>query len=90
MTINYKDLNTMILCTTRYGLGRKTYIILDVAELLIKYKDEISSSIREIICKEIEQFLKYSKAPNPELVQSEEYSIWQNALEQLKNVKDIP
>lgn len=43
------ELDTLLFLSFRYALGRKTYIVDQVADLLIKYRDKLHiNSIRQI------------------------------------------
>ena len=52
-----KELELMLLCTFRYALGRMSYIVSDVAELIEKHWDSISKSHQGIILKELTKAL---------------------------------
>ena len=47
------DLNTLFICAFRYAIGRKTYIASDVADILAKYKSELTDTAKALIKKEI-------------------------------------
>lgn len=59
--MNGKDLETLILCSFRYSLGRKTYITSEIASLIIKYEDKLKPWIKERICHEIAYSLKINQ-----------------------------
>ncbi len=44
-----EDIDTLVFCSFRYALGRKTYIVNDVVDLIIKYKDQLSLNTIELI-----------------------------------------
>ncbi len=48
-----EDLNTLLFCSFRYVLGRRTYITRDVAELIVKNSLSLSKRTRELIQREI-------------------------------------
>ena len=48
------EICTLLLCSFRYALGRKTYIVNEVCELLIKYKDWMTTHLKKKICSEIQ------------------------------------
>lgn len=52
------DLNTLILCAFRYALGRKTYIVKDISDLILKYQDNLQPHIIDRIRKEIVQAIE--------------------------------
>lgn len=47
------ELNTLLLCAFRYALGRKSYIVSDIASLICVYRKHLSPHTRERIIKEI-------------------------------------
>ena len=51
--MNQKDLDTLIICSFRYALGRRTYVVDDVIDLIIKYESKLGDWIKERICYEI-------------------------------------
>ena len=53
--IRNDELGDLIICAFRYALGRKTYITNTIAELIIKYKDELSTSDTEVIKRDIKR-----------------------------------
>lgn len=52
------NLNTLIICSFRYALGRKTYIVSDICDLIMKYYSDLQPHIVDRICKEINQALE--------------------------------
>ena len=51
--MNNHNLTTLILCSFRYALGRSTYIVQEIADLIIQFKDELPFWVKARICKEI-------------------------------------
>lgn len=56
--VNTGELNTLILCAFRYALGRKSYIVSDIASLISDYSEHIEPHIKERICKEIKEAIE--------------------------------
>ena len=52
--MNNHDLNTLILCSFRYALGRRSYIVQEISDLIVRYIDEIQPWVKEKIIKEVE------------------------------------
>ncbi len=53
--INWYELNTFLLCSCRYAIGRRTHVVQDIANLIIKYKLGLDPHTRGLIIREIEQ-----------------------------------
>jgi hypothetical protein len=51
--MNKHETNILMLCAFRYALGRRSYIVDDMANLLIKYKSTLNVYTRVLIIKEI-------------------------------------
>ena len=65
--MNKKDLNTLYFCAFRYALGRLTYIVSTVTDLLIKAtKDGTLDEVnRDLMTREIKRALGAGKAGMP-------------------------
>ncbi len=57
-----EQLNIALFYAFRYALGRMTYATYDVAELLLEYKDRLTSVNKEIIKREIERAIETGNA----------------------------
>lgn len=49
------DLETLIICSTRYAVGRKTYITWDIATIILKNIDTLSRNCLLILNRDIER-----------------------------------
>ena len=47
------DFNTMAIYSFRYALGRRTYAVSEMVDLLIRRKDELSPFTKKLMIKEI-------------------------------------
>lgn len=65
--MNKKDLNTLYFCAFRYALGRMTYIVSTVTDLLIKAtKDGTLDEVnRDLMSREIKRALDAGKVEMP-------------------------
>tara|TARA_Y100000310_G_scaffold263550_1_gene273806 strand:+ start:137 stop:499 length:363 start_codon:yes stop_codon:yes gene_type:complete len=52
--IEQKEIRDLLFYSFRYALGRSTYAVEDVADMIIKYWDMLSSNEKSCIIKEIE------------------------------------
>lgn len=63
-TLNQQDLETLLLCSVRYALGRRSYIVSDVCRIVketLKGMDD-SDNIRGLILVDVDQALEHSRA----------------------------
>jgi hypothetical protein len=56
------DFEILIICAFRYALGRKTYVVYEVANLVARYKQELSAFAKELIVREIDEALRLNHA----------------------------
>jgi hypothetical protein len=47
------EFNTMAWCATRYALGRKTYVVSDICNILINYADYLDKANKDLMSDEI-------------------------------------
>lgn len=57
-----QEQDTILFYAFRYALGRMTYAVSDVAELLIKYKNILTPLHKERIIKEIDEAIERNSA----------------------------
>ena len=62
MEITPRDFDIMIFWAFRYALGRMTYSVDDLRELLIKYKADILPRTKKKIIEEIDKTIKTNRA----------------------------
>jgi len=60
--IEFHELQTFLMCSFRYALGRKTYIVKDVCELLTKYMGNIERYHQRKIIVEICEAIERNEA----------------------------
>jgi len=60
--MNDYEIDKVLFFSFRYALGRMTYVVGDVCDLLIKYKDKLSDFHKDLIKKEITLALRDDKA----------------------------
>ena len=58
MGFNVADIHTLILCAVRYALGRKTYIVYDVAEIVKKNPSELRDDTLILLDRDIRRELE--------------------------------
>lgn len=59
---NIRDVNTLIFCSFRYALGRRSYIVFDVVDLITKHYHNLYYQTKELIHKEIIAAIKQDEA----------------------------
>ena len=52
------ELNDLLVCAFRYAIGRKTYVVPTIADLLLKYKDILSETSKAQIIRDINRAVK--------------------------------
>jgi len=62
--MNNEELNTLIFCSFRYALGRMTYIVSSVVKIILDNWNDIDSSTKELIYKEILQAIDENRYGN--------------------------
>lgn len=62
--MNKKDLNTLYFCAFRYALGRMTYIVSTVTDILIRAAEDgtLDEMNRDLMAREIKRALDADKA----------------------------
>jgi hypothetical protein len=53
--IDYLDFQSLILYAMRYALGRKTFAVSDVAEMIEDHMQELNKSTMELMVRDIEK-----------------------------------
>ena len=56
------ELETLLFYSFRYAIGRMTYVVGDICDLLIKHKDKLSKMTKELIIKDIQTALHQDMA----------------------------
>jgi len=56
--MNKMELNDLMVCAFRYALGRKTYVVATIGELLIKHKDILSETSKAQMIRDINRVTK--------------------------------
>lgn len=79
----HNEYNTLAFCAFRYALGRMTYIVGDVCDILRKNVDKIDPYNRELMIKEINKAIKDGHAGMDGDVQK--WQILSYVLEDTKN-----
>lgn len=78
--ISRDEFDILVFCAFRYALGRHTYIVDDVANLILYYKSQISENTKALIIKEIREELAMQKGSAFESTDDES---WDNLLFEL-------
>ncbi len=71
--LNANDLDTLFFCSFRYALGRRTYIVHDIASLILENKERLK---RQTIAKIIEEI--YGSVMTGSAGMKCDVTIWQN------------
>ena len=78
--MNEADKDMLLFCAFRYAIGRRTYIVSLVGDLLIKYKGDVSSESKELILKEIGQAIAVGMGG-----MDCDVAVWTNVIKELSN-----
>ena len=57
-----EELNILIYCATRYALGRSTYVVSTICDILINQRDNLHPKNKKIIKDEIEHAINHGRA----------------------------
>ena len=63
MLDNMKDKTFLLMCTVRYCLGRKSYAVGWVRDLLIRHWNEIPKNDRKTILEDIKKYMNSKELP---------------------------
>ena len=55
--MNNREIDTLMVCAFRYAIGRSTYIVNTIADILIEHKDKLSDGARISIVRDIHREL---------------------------------
>lgn len=58
ISIQNDEFHDLMVCAFRYALGRRTYIVSTIAELIIKYKEKLDASAIEVITRDIKRAIQ--------------------------------
>lgn len=58
ISIQNDEFGDLMVCAFRYALGRRTYIVSTVADLIIKYKEKLDTNDIEVIARDIKRALE--------------------------------
>ncbi len=53
VAVNDREIETLMVCAFRYAIGRKTYIVNTIADILIEHKDKLGDGARLGIVRDI-------------------------------------
>lgn len=56
------ELNTLLICSFRYALGRMTYVVSEVVDIIIRHKKELHASAKLLMIREIKWALDHNQA----------------------------
>lgn len=56
------ELNTLLICSFRYALGRTTYVVSEVVDIIIRHKKELRTSVKLLMIREIKWALDHNQA----------------------------
>lgn len=62
MILNNNDFEVLVLCSMRYALGRKTYVVQEICNIINDNKEKLSNLTIEIITKEVQAAIQNNKA----------------------------
>lgn len=56
------ELNALLVCSFRYALGRMTYIVSDIVDIIIRHKKDLQPNAKELMIREIKWALDHNQA----------------------------
>lgn len=56
------ELNTLLVCSFRYALGRMTYIVSEVVTIIIRHKKDLQPNTKELMIRETKWALDHNQA----------------------------
>lgn len=62
MNLNYQQERTLIISAFRYALGRKTYIVSEIVDIIINNWGTLTEHDRGLICHEIKEAIELDAA----------------------------
>lgn len=81
--VDIESLRTLIVCATRYALGRRSYIVSDVSRIVETYSHMLRHGDVNVLIRDIRQALDDNLAGD----QCDRIS-WERLLERLTEIKD--
>lgn len=84
MKISPADLQALFVCSLRYGLGRQTYVVGELADMVERYMPTLSSPQREQLATEIDRAVKGAEGANRKLGADFDHTRWLALRDQLR------
>ena len=56
------ELNTLLVCSFRYALGRMTYIVSEIVRIILRHKEELQPKTKKLMIREIKWALDHNQA----------------------------
>lgn len=88
MEVPQDTLFVLLSCSVRYALGRRSYVVSEVADLCLKYAAELSEAQRGVIVKDIREALKAAESYGVHVGMAMDHEVWQNCLASLEALND--
>lgn len=71
----------MLMCSVRYALGRSTYVVQEVADLVKKYGPLLSLSQRSRLLADVREKLEQARVWSGAIGEEVDHRIWQNLVD---------
>lgn len=76
MILAQDDLETVTVCSVRYALGRRSYVVGDVAGIVRAVWSELRPSIRNVIIKDVDEALRGAEARGTTVGMQMDHDVW--------------
>ena len=74
--ISQDDLETMVVCTVRYALGRRSYIVGDAAGIVRWAWDDLRPGIRSVVYRDVDEAIERADATGASVGMQMDHDVW--------------
>lgn len=86
-TVSSEDLGTLLLCSMRYALGRRSYIVGYVASMIVEYLPLVSTSDVGIMTRELHDEINRAEENGKTLGDKQDHAVWWKLRDTLEVLK---
>ena len=74
--ISQDDLETMVVCTVRYALGRRSYVVGDVAGIVRWSWSDLRPGIRSVVLRDVSEAVERAEAGGSTVGMQMDHDVW--------------
>ena len=74
--ISKDDLETMVVCTVRYSLGRRSYIVGDAAGIVRWSWDDLRPGIRSVVLRDVSEAIERAESGGTTVGMQMDHDVW--------------